>query len=263
MPVAGEPTEFYTEQPRGGKTRLDGIPNSDKKNKAQIHLHVKNPRADFYLPLGNGIVHLTEGGVGGFSKTARPEKKSMTDWEGVAAYSMEAVVLFDGWSEGRSVERECHRLLRLGEPRGGNRPPPVVAAYGPMLPLNGRHWVIQGFAWATEEPDVLLDEDGRRLRQAVTITFDEYVRPDDIELQRVFGINDPIVGTAHGNLGGDTGIKGPLLDWYTVKKGDTLYSIAMHYYKDRGEWKYIARANGNIRDPRAIKPGQKLKIPEM
>ncbi len=49
---------------------------------------------------------------------------------------------------------------------------------------------------------------------------------------------------------------------YTVKSGDTLSHIALHYYGSAGRRSYmkIAEANG-IADPNKIRVGQKLKIP--
>lgn len=49
---------------------------------------------------------------------------------------------------------------------------------------------------------------------------------------------------------------------YTVKSGDTLSHIALHYYGSAGRGSYmrIAEANG-ISDPNKIRVGQKLKIP--
>ena len=49
---------------------------------------------------------------------------------------------------------------------------------------------------------------------------------------------------------------------YTVKSGDTLSHIALHYYGDAGKSSYmkIATANG-LDDPNKIQVGQQLKIP--
>jgi nucleoid-associated protein YgaU len=49
---------------------------------------------------------------------------------------------------------------------------------------------------------------------------------------------------------------------YTVKAGDTLSHIALHYYGDAGKTSYmkIAEANG-LADANKIQVGQKLKIP--
>ena len=47
---------------------------------------------------------------------------------------------------------------------------------------------------------------------------------------------------------------------YTVKKGDTLFSIARTTYGDAKQWKKIADANG-ITNERALRIGQTLTLP--
>jgi nucleoid-associated protein YgaU len=49
---------------------------------------------------------------------------------------------------------------------------------------------------------------------------------------------------------------------YTVKSGDTLESIAEHYYGNGRDWQKIAKANPGI-DPSALRLGQKLKVPDV
>ena len=50
--------------------------------------------------------------------------------------------------------------------------------------------------------------------------------------------------------------------YHEVKKGDTLWKIAEHYYGDGSLYKDIFEANKDIlKDPNVIKVGQKLKIP--
>ncbi len=48
---------------------------------------------------------------------------------------------------------------------------------------------------------------------------------------------------------------------YTVRKGDTLSSIAAAQLGDDARWREIARLNG-LQDPDAIRVGQKLKLPK-
>ncbi len=49
---------------------------------------------------------------------------------------------------------------------------------------------------------------------------------------------------------------------HEVKKGDTLWKIAEHYYGDGSLYMNIFEANRTIlKDPNLIKVGQKLKIP--
>lgn len=46
----------------------------------------------------------------------------------------------------------------------------------------------------------------------------------------------------------------------TVSDGDTLSGLAAEHLGDGGRWEEIARLNG-IKDPRGIRPGQKLRLP--
>jgi nucleoid-associated protein YgaU len=65
---------------------------------------------------------------------------------------------------------------------------------------------------------------------------------------------------AHASELNDTDDDGDVV--YTVKSGDTLSHIALHYYGDAGKTSYmkIAEANG-LADANKIQVGQKLKIP--
>jgi hypothetical protein len=49
---------------------------------------------------------------------------------------------------------------------------------------------------------------------------------------------------------------------YTVRRGDTLSSIAVWAYSDASQWRVIAEANG-IRDPRRLAPGLVLTLPRL
>lgn len=49
---------------------------------------------------------------------------------------------------------------------------------------------------------------------------------------------------------------------YTVKEGDTLFTIAESYYKDGYKYTEIAQAN-NLTNPNSIEIGQKLEIPKI
>jgi len=49
---------------------------------------------------------------------------------------------------------------------------------------------------------------------------------------------------------------------HTVKKGDTLFRIALKYYGDGSRWREILAANRAVlKDPRDLKPGMKLTVP--
>lgn len=58
--------------------------------------------------------------------------------------------------------------------------------------------------------------------------------------------------------------KPPAHKTYTVRSGDSLYSIASHYYGNGNEYEKIYKANKSTigNNPSLIKPGQKLVIPK-
>jgi contractile injection system tube protein/LysM domain-containing protein len=49
---------------------------------------------------------------------------------------------------------------------------------------------------------------------------------------------------------------------WTVRRGDTLSSLAGQLYQDAARWRAIARAN-DIDDPRTLEPGRELTIPRL
>jgi LysM repeat protein len=62
-----------------------------------------------------------------------------------------------------------------------------------------------------------------------------------------------VVKTAHAQGGSRS---------YTVQSGDTLASIAQHYYGNYNDWTWIYQANqGSVSNPNAIYPGEHLQIP--
>ena len=49
---------------------------------------------------------------------------------------------------------------------------------------------------------------------------------------------------------------------YTVRRGDTLSSIAAAAYGDPSKWREVAKANA-ITDPRRVEPGRVLRVPRL
>ena len=82
----------------------------------------------------------------------------------------------------------------------------------------------------------------------------EQIKPDFSNVESKVTSTEEITGGEGG--GGSTGEQ-----TYTVEKGDTLSTIAKHFY-GRQDWKRIYDANRDQLDnPDRIKPGQVLKIP--
>ncbi len=85
--------------------------------------------------------------------------------------------------------------------------------------------------------------DGRPARARLNVTFQEYLDAD--------------TQVAAANLQTADFSKA-----HTVKLGDTLSGIAGTYYEDASKWRPIALVNQLV-DPRAISPGQELRIPSL
>lgn len=95
--------------------------------------------------------------------------------------------------------------------------------------------------------------DGEISRATVTIELTAVVG------EKATAGNGPVSGGTSTSGGSSKGGKA-IPRYYTVKKGDTLKSIALKFYKDATMWKPIADLN-KIKDPKKIKVGTKLRLP--
>jgi nucleoid-associated protein YgaU len=75
--------------------------------------------------------------------------------------------------------------------------------------------------------------------------------PQPVNQPVVYDSVQPTQASAAGAIGGGS---------YTVKKGDTLYSIARARYGDGKQWSRITAANPGLR-PESLKVGQTITIP--
>jgi nucleoid-associated protein YgaU len=91
-----------------------------------------------------------------------------------------------------------------------------------------------------------------RVRQEYKVTFLRYVPEDDVGERAAVRTRITPTKTSHPKSSGTV---------YVVKAGDTLSSIAAKQLGDSSRWREIARLN-NIRDPRNVKKGQKLRMPK-
>jgi LysM repeat protein len=86
--------------------------------------------------------------------------------------------------------------------------------------------------------------------------------PYQLEKDRVW---DAIKGHAswEADLAADIQVKNTdIYGYWTVQSGDSLSKIAKRAYDDGNKYMKIFEANKDqLKDPNAIKPGQKLKIP--
>lgn len=190
------------------------------------------------------------GGVGGWGRRVRPKRPPAVEWEGEPEETLTFSLLFDGYEEGRSVEQDCQRLLRLGKKRAHLKPPPILELrYGNVG--RGQLWVIDSLAWGDE----LRNRRLQRLRQEVTVTLLRYEEAE-VTLTPTQRHRD-----RQGSRGGSSGSGADRNRVYTVKAGDTLSSIAARKLGRAGRWPEIAKLN-KLRDPNHLRVGQRLRLPE-
>ena len=107
-------------------------------------------------------------------------------------------------------------------------------------------WDTQVFVGVIDSMDftfLIFSQEGVPLRSKVNLSLTEYrpVEQQEKETQK----NSPDVEKI-----------------YTVRRGDTLSSIAGVAYKDPAKWRDVAKENG-IADPRSLDPGHVLILPRL
>lgn len=187
------------------------------------------------------------GGVGGWQALELPGREDATEWGSTPGRTLSVPILLDGFVARRSVEADIAALYEMGcPPEGAKRgtPPPVVRIGG-MVPGTSREWVIQGIEEGAATWDGM-----RRIRLFATVALSEHKPPELVVVRRAKSSSTAASSTRT----------------YTVKRGDTLASIARDEMgaNSASEIAKAVRAlkeANKIRDPKSIKPGDKLKIP--
>lgn len=127
-------------------------------------------------------------------------------------------------------------IRNLMKPNASLHAPPVVRFV----------WEKQSFTGVIQSLDItytLFDEKGVPLRARMAVSIKEY-RPAAVQ------VKDPPRSS-------------PDVDkTWTVRRGDSLQSIAGAVYRDPGRWRTIAEAN-DVLDPRRLTPGTVLRIPRL
>lgn len=195
--------------------------------------------------------------VGAWRQEERPRQKPAVEWAGQTLETLVFTLRLDGYSDDpiRSVEPEIRVLERFGEKRGKDKPPPELRFdYGPAE--SRTIWVIVSI----EPLDELRNAQLQIVQQEFVITLLEYVEAE-LALSPV-DRHKKNKDKGKGK-GGDNGKDDKKDEYriYTVKRGETLSSIAAKLLGKASRWPEIARLNG-LRDPDRIVPGQKLKIPK-
>lgn len=118
------------------------------------------------------------GGVGGWESLDRPRNTAATAWVGTPAKTLELPLALDGREIVPGVdfviEGGCRHLEQWGLPAGKAGEPPVLQVDGLVRVASEDRWVIQDLAWGA----YVVDANGQRIYQAVTVTLLQYVRAE-------------------------------------------------------------------------------------
>jgi hypothetical protein len=221
-----------------------GLPGQLPVPWGYVRLTCSDPGMDVVARLGANSPHYSAG-FGGWEITARPRQVGMTTWQGTEPLAMELDLIFDGFGTGQdntgapthtSQEDALKALYAVA--RGDDESPPGIV-YVNGIPTAVDEWVVE----ALDIGDAILDDDGSRVRQGITVTLREWVPPTFLQLRK----------GALAKSKGKTKV-------ITVKKGDTPAIIAR---REHCKWtdiralnkRVVTKANQNLKD------GSKLRVP--
>lgn len=150
----------------------------------------------------------------------------------------------------RSVTEETDKFYQLVKIIPTRHAPPVVTfSWNRKFPGDSldRNWGNQrrnsftGVAESVRQRFTQFSSEGVPLRATVTLVLREY-KPIEEQLRQL-NLSSPDRTHSH-----------------VLAVGETLSTIAAHYYQFPGEWRRIAEAN-DIEDPRRLETGRMLTIP--
>ena len=158
-------------------------------------------------------------------------------------------------AEGTSIEAACDILEGLagrGKHYNGQAPPGVKVDTAGVMTADvttfpDNLWVVNDLDWVEEE--TVTNAAGNRIRARVTVSLLE-------------ANNDTTLRTAADQAARTLG--GQIAQAITVKAraGDSLQSIAKRHLGDAGKWTVLIKLNPDIRDPRKLKEGQNVRVPQ-
>jgi hypothetical protein len=209
-------------------------------------------------------------GYGGWTEVTRPRRRPLSIWAGSPGLRMTLSILLDQWKAGTSVERQIAQLERLATPTAADGQPPRIriTSRGGGVPHQRTAWVIDTITWG----DALANRRGDRARQQATLSLLEFIA--DARIAEASPANTRRKQTARGKSKAGAASKRVVAARKKTGSGhsraapadpdfgagDDLLSIAARELGDADRWIEIAQLNG-LRDPRAIRPGQVIRLP--
>lgn len=144
----------------------------------------------------------------------------------------------DGIKPMSDVRKETNKIAELTQiERDEQKPPVCLVSWG--APLTNSDFPFKGVITSLTQKFTLFTSSGVPLRANLTVSFREYLPPEDDKRE-----TDPVFTTR------------------IIRGGHTLSSIAAEIYRDPTRWRIIAEEN-SIDDPRRLNIGQMLSIPKL
>lgn len=195
---------------------------------------------------------------GGWETIKRKRRRSLVEWLGVEPLSQEVLINIDRFAEDESVEGMITQLERMA----GRNPPGQSATEPPLVHFESlgavphdyhrepnTEWVIGDLEWG----DANRNEDGDRVRQAVTVTFTEYIEDDD--LIGLTSAQKRALAKSKLSVKKGKGAKGAKEKRYVVKaSNETMETIAARELGKSSRWHEIKLLNPSLHDPTKVIP---------
>lgn len=210
-----------------------------------------------------------DAGYGGWTEVARPRRRPLSIWTGSPGLRLTLPILLDRFADGVSIERQISRIEQLSLPTAADGSPPRlrIVAPGGAVPHQDRVWVVDSLTWG----DGIMNAAGDRTRQQVTLALLEYIadvrvneRSTTTQTRRQAARAKSKSGAARKRIvaghGKPKAAHARSSSSSAFGAGEDLLSIAARELGDADRWLEIAQLNG-LRDPRAIAPGQALRLP--
>jgi hypothetical protein len=209
-------------------------------------------------------------GYGGWAEVARPRRRPLSVWTGSPGLRMTLPILLDGFHDGRSIERQIAQLERLGLPTAADGAPPRIrlVARGGAVPHTDRVWVVDSLTFGD---GAIMNAAGDRTRQPATLSLLEWIadvrvneKSTTTQTRRQAARAKSKAGAARKRVvaghGKPKAGHSRAASSSSFGAGEDLLTIAARELGDADRWIEIAQLNG-LRDPRAIAPGQALRLP--
>ncbi len=214
----------------------------------EIRIQCPPKKIDIMVRLGDGPATPTAG-FASWEVVDRVEGKGVTDRVGAPPFQQDVPIFLDGYAKDNSIQGQLNTLLRLGGPD--------AVPFRCTGPIHKPH-LRYVFGGEPEFGEAIRDDsedDGRLLRQRVTLHLLEYVSPDTIRRRkRKIGISNAVVASHAMGLSDAVPLSA------TVRAGDNLQTIVARELGDWTLWQEVGRKNG-IRDPfKKLDPGRVIRL---